>query len=999
MADESLIEDSMPRLKELCEQIPKNIDFGFCAVGQETDRTFKLTNYTTTEKNFSFAECPFKIDPIQDSIAPKSSKTIRMSYYPTNATVVVASTVFRVDSEEERVIKLSAIGKFPFLKTQNTKIDFQDVIYGKRKVKDLIIYNASEVTTYFNITPTSLDEYSDRSFSLDVDHGYIPPKSSFLVKITYRPMIWDLYSCTHFSINCQGGNTIEIQCVGKALSIEAKLSSRIVDFGSIRLNSTTNRMVTLHNNSDTNCSFEIIIDNTGIFSVKESVGVIKPKSYARLLVLFTPQKTINYYQRVYVLIRNHLALYMDLLGNCYDLLIKPPPLSPLVVKEARKTLGLGANASYAYALNQGDIDDPTNQDLETTKHLTAQSTLTHKELFGSICLSDSFLKVSLKYLDFSYASVSGVLPSREITLENISGRKLSVFWTNDAPYRGTKDNVFSVYPPTANMQPGETSKFTITFRPSNLGAFFFQKLQCFAIDYDTNMMEKISKASFKMKKRMIGVSNLSSTQVQGELNAPRMMPPIELEIICTGNSFGPDTQPFIPMIQVVPKNELVFSPCAVGDTVYCSMQLVNKTDTPSYFKFDNDGSEIFQVFPKFGLIEGHKFKIIFFKFSPKVPSLQNHTMHCRLNNAIDVIRVKLAGYCCQPMLEIDNISQIFFPPSFIGVHSKQKIGFHNRSRVPLSFFINVPKKYRDELMFGPLRSVLLPNQTDYITCSLMPLKKAKYHIKVPIEVHGENADQTAENQQLEVYGEGGDGSLVAKPEDVDFGIIKVNFYKMQKITIYNHSHVTFYLNLELKPQDDTVKMDEASRRAIAESFHLDFVDGIITGHSKIEVSITFKPTEVCDLNVRLVCMAKEKPPLGVMTTIDPAIINEKCTINLRAKGSFPILKVVDIRNDDLSVATLWDSFRLDNINNDLLDKTYPGKPEVKDFEDLVSTMESDDIIEKNYYEWNFGYLQNKKIIEPRKIILTVQNVGGTDLDWKFKFPNDNQVDISNPDKC
>lgn len=991
MADESLIEDNMPRLKQLSEQIPKNIDFGFCAVGQETERTFKLTNYSSHEQVFSFAECPFKIEPIQDSIAAKQSKTVRISYYPTNATVVVASTIFRVDDEEQRVIKLTAIGKFPFLKTQNTKIDFEDVIYGKRKVKDLIIYNASEVSTYFSIKPKSLDEYNDKSFSLDVNHGVIPPKSSFLVKITYRPMIWDLYSCTHFSIDCKGGNSIEIQCVGKALAVEAKLSSKLVDFGSIRLNSSTNRMVTLHNNSDTNCSFEVIIDNTGIFSVKENVGVIKPKSYARLLFIFTPQKTINYYQRVYVMIRNHLALYMDLLGNCYDLLIKPPPLSPLVVKEAMATVGLGANASFANAMNIGDIDDPTMQDLETNKQIASQSIYTHKELFGSLSLADNFLKVNLKYLDFNFAGMSGVFPSREITLENVSGRRLSVFWTNDAPYRGTKDNVFGVYPASANIAANEIAKFTITFKPSNLGAFFFQKLQCFAIDYETNMMEKISKASFKMKKRMIGVSNLSSTQVQGELNAPKMIPPIELEVVCTGNSFGPETQPFIPMIQVVPKNELIFSPCAVGDTVYCSMQLINKTDTPSYFKFDNDSNETFEVFPKFGLIDGHKFKIIFFKFSPKVPCLQTHTMHCRLNNAIDVIRVKLTGYCCQPKLEIDNNCQIFFPPSFIGVHSKQKIGFHNRSRVPLNFFINVPKKYRDELMFGPLRSILLPSQTDYITCSLMPLKKTKYHIKVPIEVYGENSNQSTENQQLEVYGEGGDGTLVAKPDDVDFGIIKVNFYKMKKITIYNHSHVTFYLNLELKPQDETTKMDEASRRAIAESFHLDFVDGIITGHSKIEVAITFKPTEVCNLNVRLVCVAKEKPPLGVISPLEAGVINEKCSINLRAKGSFPILKVVDIRNEDLSVATLWDSFKLDNINNELLNKTYPGKPEVKDFEDLASTLDRDDIIEKNYFEWNFGYLQNKPIIEPRRIILTIQNVGGTDLDWKFKFPNDNQV--------
>ena len=993
MADESKSVDSDGRTKSLRQQMPKCVDFGFCAVGQESERVLKLTNFTHTEKEFRFDECPFKIEPTQDTIGPKQTKSVRISYFPTNATVVVASTVFHVTGEKDRVVKLSAIGKFPFLKTLNTKLDFEEVIYGKKKVKNLIINNASEVVTKFSIKQLQIDQFNDTSFSLDETEGEIPPKSSFLIKITYKPMIWDLYSCSHFEIQCQGGNKIEVQCVGRALPLEAKLSSKLVDFGSIRLNSSTNRMVTLHNNSDTNCAFEVIIDNSGVFSVKETAGVIKPKSYARLLFLFTPQKTINYYQRAYILIRNHLALSIDLLGNCFDLLIKPPPLSPLVIKETRQHLGL--NVGFDSAFNMvSDAEEPVSPELESSRQVIMQSSSVHKEIFGGLVLADKFVKVSSKFLDFNFAGMGGIFPSREIVIENISGRKLSLFWTNDSVYRGTKDNVFGVFPNSAHLGVNESTRFTITFKPNNMNAFFFEKVQCFAIDYERNMMERISKANFTTKKSMIGMKNLSSTLVQGELDAPKLMPPIEISIICAGNSFGPDTLPFIPMIQVLPKNELVFSPCAVGDTVYCSVQLVNKTDTPSFFKFDDDGNEYFSVFPKFGLIDGHKFKVIFFRFSPKQPCLLTHVMHCRLNNAIDVIKVKLAGYCCLPALQIDNNSQVFFPPSFLGVHSKQKIGFHNRSRVPLSYVINVPRKFREELMFGPLREILLPNQSSFVTCSLMPLKKAKYHMKVPIEVYGESSDQVVDTQSLEVYGEGGDGTLVVKPENLDFGIIKVNFYKMQKITIFNHSHVTFYLNLEIKPENDEKKIDEATKRSISNCFQLDFSEGIITGHSRIEVSVTFKPIEVCDLNVKLVCVAREKPPLGVIappTDIGPS---EKCFVSMKAKGSFPILKIVDVRNEDLSVSTLWDFFKLDRINRDLLDTTYSGKPESKDFEDLASTTEKDDVIDKNYFEWNFGYLQNRSIIEPRRIILTIQNFGGTDLDWKFKFPNDNQVIVA-----
>ena len=936
MTENSSIEDGMPRQKEISEQIPKTVDFGFCAVGQVTERTFKVVNIHAQERWFSFDECPFKIEPSRDSIPPKSTKTITISYEPQDASVLVASTVFRLDDNTEKVVKMSAIGKFPFLKTQSTKLDFEDVIYGKKKVKDLIINNASEVSTRFRIKKLEFDEYNDTSFSLDTDHGIVPPKSSFLVKITYKPMIWDLYSCTHFEIQCQGGNKIEVQCFGRASSTDAKLSSRLVNFGSIRLNSSTNRMVTLHNNTDANCSFEVVIDNSGIFAVQESTGVIKPKAYFRLLFLFNPQRTINYYSRVYILIRNHLVLYLDLIGNCFDLLIKPPPINLTALRETRHKLGFGLDS--VLLLKDAAIDKQEElDDSDSSKYAVAQSNFIHKELFGGLNFAEKFVKISTKFVDFGSCALSGAANSREITIENITNRRISLFWTNDAPFYNAKGNVFDISPASLNLNPGDTGKFSINFYPKKLSGFYFEKVQCFAIDFETNMMEKISKASFTMKKKMIAVSNLSQVQTTEEDQANRPIPPVEITLLCSGNSFSAETQPFIPMIQVYPKNEVVFSPCAVGATAFCSIQLLNKTDTPSFFKFDADTSKNFDVFPKYGIIEGHKFKIIFIKFQPREARLYEKTLNCRLNNAIDVIRIKLIGYSCNPNLHIDNNSQLFFPPSFLGVHSKQKISFLNKSRIPLSFAINVAAKNSSELIFQPERSILLPNQIEYITCSFMPLKKKKYQIKVPVDIVGESENAIPiEQQSIEVYGEGGDGSLVVKPDSVDFGIIKVNFQKMEKITIYNHSHVTFFLSLEIKPFDENEKMDETMKRVLANSFNLDFREGLITGHSKIEVCITFKPVEICELKVRLVCVAKEKPPKGIIPqTNNNLVITEKCSIQMTANGRFPILKIVDIRNEDLSVSTLWDNFRLDKINKELLDKST-HRNEVKDFEDLAT---------------------------------------------------------------
>lgn len=43
-----------------------------------------------------------------------------------------------------------------------------------------------------------------------------------------------------------------------------------------------------------------------------------------------------YHQRVYCIIRNHQLLYVDLIGTCYDLLIRPLPLLQVHVDLFRK---------------------------------------------------------------------------------------------------------------------------------------------------------------------------------------------------------------------------------------------------------------------------------------------------------------------------------------------------------------------------------------------------------------------------------------------------------------------------------------------------------------------------------------------------------------------------------------------------------------------------------------------------------------------------------------
>jgi len=118
---------------------------------------------------------------------------------------------------------------------------------------------------------------------------------------------------------------------------------------------------------------------------------------------------------------------------------------------------------------------------------------------------------------------------------------------------------------------------------------------------------------------------------------------------------------------------------------------------------------------------------------------------------------------------------------------------------------------------------------------------------------------------------------------------------------------------------------------------------------------------------------------------------QKCFLLILAKGNYPMLKIVDVRNDAMSVATLWENFQINNINEELKKQLNSDEKAYQNLQTLTFQQASDLQKKLKMYDWNFGYLTQSRQINPRKIVITVQNIGGTDLNWQFKMPIDNQV--------
>jgi hypothetical protein len=84
---------------------------------------------------------------------PKAKQEITVTYSPAEAQVVVASAVVKINDGEDgsSVIKMSAIGKYPFLMISNDSIDFEELLVGKSLTKEVTLRNSSLVQVDFKI--------------------------------------------------------------------------------------------------------------------------------------------------------------------------------------------------------------------------------------------------------------------------------------------------------------------------------------------------------------------------------------------------------------------------------------------------------------------------------------------------------------------------------------------------------------------------------------------------------------------------------------------------------------------------------------------------------------------------------------------------------------------------------------------------------------------------------------------------------------------------------
>jgi len=125
---------------------------------------------------------------------------------------------------------------------------------GKSETKKILLRNHSQVLALYSISKVNDDE-KDCSFSLNSNEGRIQPGGKEEITVTYTPSIPGAFTCTQYNINIHGGNIVKFTCQGQSLGNDVYLSSKSIHFGEVQLESTTNRLLNVVNDSDQPTTF------------------------------------------------------------------------------------------------------------------------------------------------------------------------------------------------------------------------------------------------------------------------------------------------------------------------------------------------------------------------------------------------------------------------------------------------------------------------------------------------------------------------------------------------------------------------------------------------------------------------------------------------------------------------------------------------------------------------------------------------------------------------
>ena len=1043
--------------------IPDSVDFDFISVKTNSTRKIYLDNTADISIIFQIENAEGFIFEPSKGVVPKNSKLeINVQINPNLAHVLVGNAKIVLDNKVSKIIKMSCISKYARLQLNITSLDFGIVQIGKTVELNLIVINDENVPANFVIEKTSVQPGKNPEFFfLSEKKGEVPPKSNFLIKVKYKPFFPNIISNETYVLKVQGGNLVNFTCTGSCSALKTWIGNKYINFKTIELGSQMTRLFRIHNDSSVPTEYQIYHDNSGPFKFDNLNGIIPAKGNIRVNLTFKPYECMLYYQRIFVLIKNHNLLTLDVYGACHDLLNKIPILEQKQIDLFRYKLSKGfyllgkshssesSKLSKSVAFKTNSSKDNPGEDVLID---FINPTQLHKEMFWPITSKSRLISFDVDYIDFNYIEAGSCSEGYPVHVYNNSNEKIKIKWIYDKPVivsnlvKGfnifnVESTVFIVQPEESVITPNGQAEFKVYFKPNKPEFYFFSDIPCLGTlitPYNKNVnnlnkmitnkltninKKKLSEFGKGMISKSIDTNPIFSSRNTGSTlfkantlnntNTTYFDPPIPTTLSLVGHSFPPETQIFMPIFELTPKKEIFFPPATINQSLFQTLKIQNKSDTPLHYKINDDPNDIFRIYKKIGYIPANEFNLICIEFCPKDTTVYRWPLRIIFNHdSSNPKTILVNGLCTDPVIQLEGIkNEIYFPPSYIGMKAKKSVTLKNLSPIKISVEINISPCENGVIDVNPKYLEMETNQIKTFDIFLTPSQNKEIISKLTIQAErlydpqNENYgifnpkvtdSENNENQktifdrrpyirEISILGKGSDGDLTIKPEEIDFGTVKAGFHKKLSFSIFNPTITNFYIKLVPKYSNKNPNNNPTSA---SEDIIFDFMEGMVNSFCKKEVNVTFKPCTRAsiDFYVDIITTSNHKNKEEQKNDI-PIPEEKKSTLRICGQGDYPLIKIVDLRNNLISSSTLWRDFNVDEANEELQKELT--QEEIYFAQSVGSKIENT-MKKLKLIKFDFGkHILNKK--EGSKsidVFLTLKNYGGVSSEFSFKFPDD-----------
>ena len=1007
------------KLSKLSVNLRKSLDFGFCATSEVHRLDFTIDNTGEIPAVFRWeVPAPFSLSPAEGTVAPKQSFTITAFFSPIDASAFVSRAVCAVEGLPGMAMKISGVGKYPFLSASEPNIHFGDVLAGADGIaeKEFIIRNHSVVRVSFCVERVEKDR--DSVFEFFPRGGSIDGGCSQSIRVRLAGGLAGSFASDTFNIVTPGGNTVQVRVTGNIIGPSVALAKKVaprkpgmpppsrsnaVVFGDVQVPAPGRlaaiekvvpraavRVIYLTNSSKVPAYFAFQCEDVGTFTFDQIEGVIPPMLEVPITVRFAPTVPGNYYRRIFCLVEHQQPLFVDLIGTGWASGNRPQPLLLKHVDAhlARETAGAAALSPDELMALAASGDDPAQDPLVLSRvdgdgvhasvaptrsgEATQRQTAVHNLFFRDVCDHAREITVEERELNFGAGSRLRIGDKKALHVTNHTHAKVVFQWCA-ADFRGDPNCVFGVHPSSADIGPGRTAEFSVSFRPTRDNFYYCRELEAYCY-YKTNR-------SFRL------------------VNDEAFTPPWAVTVRVLGHTFSPLAEQWIPKVVVAAAEKPVtFPACHLGDSVYQTIRLQNNGDTPATFRFYEDASGTFLARPDSGLIGMNRFVLVSLRFTPQRARLYRRKLRCVLNNSSEnTVDFVLTGTGCQPEVNFVEGDSLYFQPTCIGLTSTRVFTVRNSSRVPLTFQWKIPEELQKVLQVRPSVGKLRGNEEAVVRWIFSPRRQKKYSLRVPCLVRSLGDRRPLAKHALLLVGQGAEGAVSFEPPHVDFGTVLVATETSKIVQLVNSADCD--LRYEIFA-NSTADAGVAKGRGPCEnhaSLHFSHPAGILHARSAKKIRLTFQPPIRGSFSFRVVCQfSTAEPPCGTLLSgsVAPQHATVPVVCNVSGSGAYPTLAIEDIRCHAVSTRRLWGQFSCKALNNALA--TPLTEEEVKFSRSTGVVVDPNKpALENPLPLFALSFTAARFQTKPEVVLAQLRNTSHLPVTFNFKFPDDLDVEVEN----